>query len=66
MSTVDAIKLNYQRDSTGCCRELFKDWLSTDNGVTPKTWSKLLSQLRKVKELTAALDTIEKELEQLQ
>ena len=32
-------------DPTKCCVELLEDWLSTDSGVKPKTWSKLLSLL---------------------
>ena len=31
-----------------CSRELFKDWLNTENGVGPKTWKVLLEQLKKV------------------
>ena len=37
-------------DPTKCCVELLEDWLSTDNGVKPKTWSKLLSLLKEIRE----------------
>ena len=36
-------------DPTKCCAKLLEDWLSTDNGVKPKTWSKLLSILKEIK-----------------
>ena len=49
-------------DPTKCCVELLEDWLSTDNGVKPKTWSKLLSLLKEITELRNISLTIEKQL----
>jgi len=49
-------------DPTKCCAELLEDWLSTGNGVKPKTWSKLVSVLKEIKELRNASQTIEQEL----
>lgn len=57
---VEAIK--QKNDVKGCCRELFKDWLTTEHGIKPKTWSTLLSQLREVEELTQATDKIKEEM----
>ena len=61
---VDAIRQNH-RYVQGCCRELFEDWLTTERGVKPKTWSKLLHQLREVKSLTSVTEAIEENLKQL-
>jgi len=49
-------------DPTKCCAELLEDWLSTGNGVKPKTWSKLVSVLKEVRELKNASQTIEEQL----
>ena len=49
-------------DPTKCCVELLEDWVSTDNGVKPKTWSKLLSLLKEITELRNISLTIEKQL----
>ena len=61
---VDAIRQNH-RNVEGCCRKLFEDWLTTGHGVEPKTWSKLLHQLRKDKNLTSVTEVIEENLKQL-
>ena len=52
---VKAIKENNQY-SKKCCLELFVDWLSTDHGAGPKTWSTLI-------ETTVATNEIIDELE---
>ena len=49
-------------DPTKCCVELLEDWLSTDNGVKPKTWSKLLSLLKEIRELSNASLSIQAQL----
>ena len=63
---VKAIERNHQNDVKGCCQELFEDWLTTERGIKPKTWSTLLRQLREVEELTAAIDKIKDKLKELQ
>ena len=65
IAIVDAIGQKHQNDGKKCCQELFKDWLMTEHGIKPKTWSKLLSQLRKVEELTASIELIEEKLVEL-
>ena len=50
------------RDSEQCCLNLLKDWLSTKNGVTPKTWRTLLDRIKAVDGLQTAAEDIEKEL----
>jgi len=34
-------------DPKKCCQELYKDWVSTENGVSPKTQSMLCMPRRK-------------------
>ena len=59
---VDKIRQKHKDDPRKCCRELFIDWLSTNNGARPKIWSILLHKLKKVEELTAAREEIMEEL----
>ena len=44
-----------------CC-ELLCEWLSTDHGIKPKTWTTLLTALKQIKKLTSASNEIEKDL----
>ena len=60
--TVESIRSKHKNDPKNCCRELFKDWLTTNNGAAPKTWSTLLDKLKNVGDLVAARETIRKEL----
>ncbi|XP_065892496.1 uncharacterized protein [Dysidea avara] len=55
---VDAIKAKHNDDPKKCCQQLFKDWLSTNKGVTPKTWPTLLAKLGKVEYLVAVIEEI--------
>ena len=66
VSVVKAIERNHQNDVKRCCQELFEDWLTTERGVKPKTWSTLLRQLREVEELTVTIETIKEKLKVLQ
>ena len=63
--TVKAIKAKCNDNPKRCCKELFKDWLSTDHGASPKTWSTLLDKLKEVDDLAAAKDEIMEELKKL-
>ena len=42
IATVNAIKLKNNDNPKKCCKDIFIDWLSTDHGVGPKTWSTLI------------------------
>ena len=64
ISVVQAIKRNHQ-NVKGCCRELFEDWLMTEHGIKPKTWSTLLSQLGEVDDLKCITEMIKEKLDQL-
>ena len=49
-------------DPYKCCAELMEDWLSSDQGVTSKTWHTLVSVLRDVEELSSSVNSIEQRL----
>lgn len=49
-------------DPYNCCAELIEDWLTSDRGVTPKTWHKLVSVLKEIRELSSVARTIEQRL----
>ena len=36
-----------------------EDWLTSDRGVAPKTWHKLVSVLKEIKELSSEVCSIE-------
>ena len=61
--TVDAIGEKHKNDPHKCCRELLKDWLKSDHGVSPKNWYMLLTIIGKKSNLTAVKEEIIKELE---
>lgn len=50
-----AIKNMISRTNRGlpreCCTALLEDWVTTDNGVKPKTWEKLIEVLSKISSL---------------
>ena len=60
---VDAIGEKHKNDPHKCCRELLKDWLKSDHGVSPKNWYMLLTIIRKIANLMASKEAIKKELE---
>ena len=41
-------------DPYHCCAELMEDWLTSDQGVMPKTWHTLVSVLKEVGELSSS------------
>ena len=61
IATVKEIKYCYS-DSEECCKTLFQDWLLTDHGAAPKTWSTLLQKIKDVDSLAAAVDDIKRQL----
>ena len=58
---VDGIEKD-SSDSAKSCEKLFKSWLATPKGITPKTWRTLLDCIRDVDELTVTAETIDTEL----
>ena len=59
---VDYIKRRHH-EVEKCCRELMKDWLTTNNGAKPKLWSTLLAKVGEVDKLTTKTKQIIKDLE---
>ena len=57
------IKERCRDDPERCCVELLEDWLSSDRGVSPKSWSMLIEALRGIKKLTATTEKIITDLE---
>ena len=57
LATIEAIKERGDGNAKQCCREFFKDWLTTDHGnrVGPKVWSTLLDILSEVDEISAEI-----------
>ena len=57
LDTIEVIKERGGGDAKQCCREFFKDWLTTDHGnrVGPKVWSTLLDVLKEVDEISAEI-----------
>ena len=51
-----------REDPLKCCTELFSDWLTTDNGLTPKTWSTLIETLKRIHQLSGYAEQIEESL----
>jgi len=56
------IREKCHHDPLKCCVELLEDWLSSDKGVSPKSWSRLIEVLRQIKSLTSTTEKIVKDL----
>ena len=65
LATIEGIKEKERENPKRCCREFFKDWLTTNNGAKagPKTWSTLLDVLKEVDEISS--DSIEDIIEKV-
>ena len=63
--TVERISVKCKGNTTKCCKELFKDWLTTDNGAKPKIWQTLMDKLKEIKELAGVTEDIMKRLIQM-
>ena len=61
---VEIIRKQCPNDPEGSCKEVFIHWLTSDEGISPKTWEVLLKTLKRIKKLTAVTELIEKELKQ--
>ena len=56
------IKEKCHNDPERCCVELLEDWLSSDGGISPKLWSRLIEALKGIKSLTAVTEMIIQDL----
>ena len=62
---VQKISKKHEDNPTKCCKELFKSWLATDNGVKPKIWQTLLNKLKEIEELHEETEDIIEKLIQM-
>ena len=62
---VEKINEKHSGIPTKCCKELFKNWLSTDNGAKPKIWETLLDKLKEIEELHKETEDIMETLHQM-
>jgi len=62
IAMVKTIREKYHEDPRKCCSGLLQDWLTSGNGNSPKTWRTLLNALKRMNELTSAVEEIETEL----
>ena len=60
--SIEIIQRQCRDDPEECCYQLLKKWISTDQGVTPKNWTTLLSVLKQIRGLTSACNEIKKDL----
>ena len=64
ISRVKIIRKQHPNDPEESCAQVFIHWLTSDEGISPKTWGVLLKSLKEIKKLTAVTEQIEKELKQ--
>ena len=62
LPSIKIIEEQYRSDPVKCCTKLFRQWLSGDYGVGPRTWSTLMKTLKEIKQLSAVTKQIELEL----
>lgn len=65
ISNVKFIRNKHKEDPKKCCREVFEDWLTTSNGVKPKTWHTLLVRLKEIESLGSVTEEITEKLMQM-
>ena len=63
--TVEKISVKCKDNPTKCCKELFKNWLTTDNGAKPKIWQTLMDKLKEIEDLACVTEDIMKRLIQM-
>ena len=60
----EMISLDCHHKSMDCCIYLLQDWLISNRGVSPKSWSTLIETLRQIKPLTGTVEKIVEDLKQ--
>ena len=64
-TVVNTIDVKYRNYPEECCEEVFRDWLSLDHGIGPRTWSALLKVLKETRGCEAAAEQIKNEIKGL-
>ena len=59
---INIIEEKCRYDPVKCCTELFRQWLSSDYGIGPKTWSTLIKTLKQIGQLSMVTNEIEQNL----
>ena len=62
---INTIDVKYRNYAEECCEEVFRDWLSLDHGIGPRTWSTLLKVLKETRGCEVASEQIESEIKLL-
>ena len=62
--TIIYIQQHYGNNPEKCCCHMLEEWISTDQGLTPKSWSTLLSVFKQIKALTKTSGEIKNDLQQ--
>ena len=60
----EIINLHCHHDPLHCCDYLLRDWLRSNRGVSPKSWSTLIGTLSQIKPLAATVEKIVEDLKQ--
>ena len=61
-SIIDVVEERCKDDPVKCCEEMLREWLKTDHGLQPKTWSTLITALKVIKKLPTVSQEVEQEL----
>ena len=59
---IKVIQERCKNDPTTCCEDMLREWLMSDHGLQPKTWSTLITTLKMIKKLATVSKEIEQEL----
>ena len=62
IGVIKTIKEKCNNNPVKCCDEVLRNWLSTNNGVGPKTWSTLICTLMDIKDLEEMAKKIENQI----
>jgi len=62
IGVIKTIKEKCNSNPVKCCDEVLRNWLSTNNGVGPKTWSTLIFTLMDINDLEEVARKIEHQI----
>ena len=62
VARVELIKRQCCGSPRDSCIKVFNHWLTSDEGISPKTWGVLLEILKEIENLTSVTEKIEEEL----
>ena len=60
----EIIGLDCHHEPLNCCAFLLQDWLMSNRGVSPKSWSTLIGTLRQIKSIAGTVEKIVEDLKQ--